>query len=162
MGSDSKAKLRKRRVMRRKDARALVEEASALLICVYPATVEKAELEIGTSVYLIDGVALLARVGGVLFPTLKCPCLERLPTVVVDMGAVPYVCNGADVMAPGIVEVRGDFQEGGLVIVRDVKHGKSLAVGKAKISSKEMTTSKKGKVINNLHHVGDKLWRAYK
>jgi len=162
MGSDSKAKLRKRRMMRRKDARALAEEASALLVCVHPATVEKAELEDGISVYLIDGVALLARVGGVLFPTLKSPCLERLPTVVVDMGAVPYVCNGSDVMAPGIVEVRGDFQKGGLVIVRDVQHGKSLAIGKAKISSNEMTTSKKGKVIKNLHHVGDKLWRAYK
>ena len=162
MGSDSKAKLRKRRVMRRKDAKALVEEAAALLVDVHTATVEQAELEDGISVYLIDGVPLLARVRGVLFPTLKSPFLERLPTAVVDMGAVPYVCNGADVMAPGIVEVRGDFQKGGLVIVRDVQHGKSLAIGKAKISSKEMTTSKKGKVIENLHYVGDKLWRAYK
>lgn len=161
MGSDSKAKLRKRRVMRRKNARALVEEAAALLVGVHPSMVEQAELEDGTSVYLIDGVAMLARVGGVLFPTLKSPSLERLPAVVVDMGAVPYVCNGADVMAPGIVEVRGDFQKGSLVIVKDVEHGKSLAIGKAKISSKEMTTSKKGKVIKNLHYVGDKLWRAY-
>ena len=162
MGSDSKAKLRKRRVMRRKDAKALVEEAAALLVDVHTATVEQAELEDGISVYLIDGVPLLARVRGVLFPTLKSPFLERLPTAVVDMGAVPYVCNGADVMAPGIVEVRGDFQKGGLIIVRDVQHGKSLAVGKAKISSNEMATSKKGKVIENLHYVGDKLWRAYK
>jgi len=147
--------------MRRKDAKGLMEEAGTLLGGIHPATMEQAELEDGTRVYLIEGDALLAQVGGVLFPTLKCPCLERLPAVVVDMGAVPFVCNGADVMAPGVVEVRGDFQEGGLVVVRDVRHGKALAVGMARGSSKEMMTAERGKVVKNLHYVGDRLWRAY-
>ncbi|MCW3992590.1 MAG: DUF1947 domain-containing protein [Candidatus Bathyarchaeota archaeon] len=147
--------------MRRKDARRLIEEASALLGAVRPDRVEEAELEDGFSVYLLDGVPLLARAGGALFPTLMCPCLARLPAVVVDMGAVPYVCNGADVMAPGVVEVRGDFEEGGLVVVRDVRHGKALAVGGALTSSAEMRAEGRGKVIRNMHYVGDKLWRAY-
>lgn len=156
-----KSKLRKRHVMRRKDARRLIEEASALLGAVHPHRVEEAELENGLSVYFIDGVPMLARAGGALFPTLMCPCLVRLPAVVVDMGAVPHVCNGADVMAPGVVEVRGDFEEEGLVVVRDVRHGKALAVGGALTSSAEMRSEEKGRVIRNIHYVGDKLWQAY-
>lgn len=159
MGSDSSPKLRKRRVMRRKDARGLMEEAADLLGGIEPATFERAELD-GTRVYLLDGAALLARAEGVLFPTLICPGLKRLPAVVVDMGAVPYVCNGADVMAPGVVDVRGDFQEGDLVVVRDMRHRKALAVGRALKSSKWISVANKGKVVENLHYVGDKLWKA--
>lgn len=160
MGSDSPPKLRKRRVMRRKDARGLMEEAADLLGGIEPATFERAELD-GTRVYLLDGATLLARAEGVLFPTLICPGLERLAAVVVDMGAVPYVCNGADVMAPGVVDVRGDFQKGDLVVVRDMRHKKALAVGTAFASSGQMRAAERGKVVRNLHYVGDKLWQAY-
>ncbi|MFQ6052853.1 MAG: PUA domain-containing protein [Candidatus Bathyarchaeia archaeon] len=160
MNLDSAPRLRKLRVLRRRDARRLVEEAAPLLGDAVPATVQQAELDDGTVIYLLDGAPLLARAGGVLFPTLTSPCLEGLPSVVVDMGAVPYVCNGADVMAPGIVEVRGDFEEGGLVVVRDVRHGKALSVGTALTSSDEMRAAEGGKVVRNLHYVGDRLWRA--
>jgi len=160
MRIDSALKLRKRRVMRRKDARRLMEEAATLLGDTRHAKVEQAQLEEGISVYLLDGAALLARSGGILFPTLMCPCLERLPAVIVDMGAIPHVCKGADVMAPGVVEVRGDFAEGGLVVVRDVRHGKALAVGRALKSSEEIRVADKGRIIENLHHVGDRLWKA--
>lgn len=155
------SKPRKRHVMRWKDARALIEEAATLLAGVSLGSVEQAELEDGTLIYIIDGTAVLVRAEDVLFPTLKSPCLERLPAVVVDMGAVPYVCNGADVMAPGVVEVQGDFKEDELVVVRDVRHRKALAVGTAQSSSNEMRASERGKVVKNLHHVGDKLWQAY-
>lgn len=161
MESDSVAKLRKRRVMRRKDARVLVEEAGILLAGMHPTMIEQAELGDGTIVFMIDGILLLARAGDTLFPTMKCPCVDELPSVVVDMGAVPYVCNGADVMAPGVVDVRGDFQEGSLVVVRDVKHGKALAIGEALVSSGEMRASERGKAVRNLHYVGDRLWSAY-
>ena len=161
MGSGSAEKLRKRRALRRKDVRTLVEEAGALLAGMRPAIVEQAELEDGTVVFLIDGAILLARAGDVLFPTMKCPCVDGLPSAVVDMGAVPYVCNGADVMAPGVVDVRGDFQEGSLVVVRDAKHGKALAIGEALVSSGEIKSSDRGKVVRNIHYVGDRLWSAY-
>jgi len=159
MADDSALKLRKRRVMRRKDARALIGEGAGLLCGIRPATVEQAELN-GTQVYLIDGDALLARVGDTLFPTLRCPCLDELPAVVVDMGAVPYVCNGADVMAPGVVEIRGDFDEGDLVVVRDARHGKALAIGRALAPSGILRGTEGGKVVENMHYVGDKLWQA--
>lgn len=153
-------KLSKRRVLRRRDARRLMEDARALLGSVESNTVEQAQVEDGTTVYLLDGAVQLARREDTLFPTLNSPHLVELPSVVVDMGAIPYVCNGADVMAPGIKEVGGDFEEGGLVVVRDIEHGKALVIGKAIVSSEEMKEMKKGKAVKNLHHVGDKLWKA--
>jgi PUA domain protein len=76
------------------------------------------------------------------------------------MGAIPYVCKGADVMAPGIKEVRGEFEAGELIVVRDVNHSKALAIGKALVRSDEMRGMGKGKAIKNLHYVGDKLWQV--
>ena len=46
------------------------------------------------------------------------------------------------------------------MVIRDVTHGKGLAVGVANKSSQEIEMSKTGKVIKNLHYVGDKLWEA--
>ncbi|MFP4545787.1 MAG: PUA domain-containing protein, partial [Methanomassiliicoccales archaeon] len=79
--------------------------------------------------------------------------------VTVDMGAVPHVYNGADVMTPGIVEADPDIEEGDLVWVRDQKNRQPLAVGQALLSGEEMVRSESGKGIRTLHHVGDRLWR---
>lgn len=160
MGENSGPKLRRRRVMRRKDAIRLKEEAEALLGALESKTLIQAETEDGTVVYLLDGVIRLVRKGDVLFPTLTNPVVERLPSVVVDMGAIPYVCDGADVMAPGIVEVKGEFDEGALVAVRDIRHGKALAIGLSLTTSEGMRGTKKGKAVKNLHYVGDRLWKA--
>lgn len=122
--------------------------------------VDQAVIEDGTEVYLIDGVVQLASRDDALFPTLTNPNVAKLPSIVVDMGAIPYVCNGADVMAPGIKEIKGEFEEGDLVVVRDIKHSKALAIGRALVGSDEMKGMRKGKAVVNLHHVGDKLWKA--
>ncbi len=152
--------LHKKRMMRRRDARKLLEEAKALLGRVKSTTLGQAELDDGTIVYVIDGEVQLARSGDRLYPTLMNASIENLPAVVVDMGAVPYVCKGADVMAPGIVEVQGSFSEGDYVVVRDVNHRKALAIGTALAPSEEVRTKEKGKAILNIHYVGDKLWNA--
>lgn len=160
MKRDSGLKLKKKRAMKRKDAKRLVEEAKDVLGIVDSYSFMQAEAEDGTTVYLLDGEALLARREGTLFPTLIHPGLDELPSIVVDMGAIPYVCNGADVMAPGIVDVKGGFSEGELVVIRDVTHGKALSVGVSLASSEEMREMMKGKAVRNLHHVGDKIWQA--
>jgi PUA domain protein len=157
---ESENRVRKRRALRRKDARALLEEASGLVGEVKASKVEEAEAEDGSTVYLLDDEILFFRGGDSLVPTLRGPYVDRLPAVVVDMGAIPFVCKGADVMAPGITEIRGEFEEGRLVVVRDVRHGKALAVGRALRPSKEIIASRKGKAVQNLHYVGDKLWNA--
>ena len=84
----------------------------------------------------------------------------KLPNIIVDMGAIRYICGGADVMAPGIKDIIGEFKEGSLVVIRDINHKKALAIGKALKSSKEIKGSNKGKVIQNLHYIGDKIWIA--
>jgi len=158
--SEQAPKVKRRKALRRQDARALMEEAAKF--GVPPASkVEEAQTEDGTQVYLLDDEILLFRsVDGNLYPTLRCPCVDRLPAVVVDMGAIPFVCKGADVMAPGITEIRTPFDEGAIVVVRDVKHGKALSIGKALRASASIIAEKKGKVIQNLHYVGDKVWSS--
>lgn len=80
--------------------------------------------------------------------------------VTVDMGAVPYVTNGADVMGPGIVEADENIKEGDLVWIRDVKNKVPLAIGVALRDAAALTAKEKGKAIKTLHNVGDKLWKS--
>lgn len=124
--------------------------------------IELAEAQ-AAEVLLINERPLLARLCGRLLPTLAFDeLLSLLPRIVVDMGAVPHVCNGADVMAPGVVCVHGVFNENGLVLVVDERHGKSLAIGVALFNSQTIRSLKQGKVVKNVHYVGDKLWNFVK
>lgn len=160
MGSSLGQKLSKRKALRRKDARKIKEKAEALLGPIESSRIDQAEIEDWARVYLLEGTIQLAFRDDTLFPALTNPLIARLPSIVVDMGAVPYVCKGADVMAPGIKEVREEFEAGDLIVVRDVNHGKALAIGKALVRSEEIRGMGKGKAVKNLHHVGDKLWQA--
>lgn len=87
--------------------------------------------------------------------------LQSFPSVNVDMGAVRFVCNGAKVMRPGIVSMN-EFSKDDIVVVKDDKYGKYLAVGIALVASIEAQTMNKGPVIDNIHYVGDELWEAFK
>ncbi len=87
--------------------------------------------------------------------------LARFPSVKVDMGAVKFVCNGAKVLRPGIVDF-GNFKKGDIVTVQDQTHGKMLAVGIALEDSEIAKAMQKGYVIDNLHYISDKIWEAYK
>ena len=78
--------------------------------------------------------------------------------VQVDMGAVKFVCNGANVMSAGINEVSPEVVEGQYVWIREENHHKPLAVGQALLSSKDMLSSGKGKAVKALHYIGDKVW----
>ncbi len=110
-------------------------------------------------IFILNGKPLLARSDGELFPTLAFEeAFPFIPRIVVDMGAVPYVCKGADVMAPGVVSVKGEFEETDLLLVTDERHSKPLAIGVALFNSQAMKNMKHGKIVKNVHHVGDKLW----
>lgn len=149
-----------RRTLRRREARDLLEEASSLFGEAGGGLVEEARLDDETLIYLLDGSPLLARRGGGLIPLLTSPAIDRLPSIYVDMGAVPHICKGADVMIPGVVEVEGDFEAGSLVTVRDVRHRKALSIGRALIPSAEIKRGGKGRAVENLHYVGDRIWKA--
>ena len=76
------------------------------------------------------------------------------------MGAVKFVVNGADVMRPGIVEIEEGIAKDEFVAVIDKNNKKPLAVGIALFSSEEMKGMNSGKVIKNIHYVGDELWKT--
>jgi len=78
--------------------------------------------------------------------------------VVVDMGAVKFVANGADVMAPGIVDAERSISKFDPVWICDEKHRKPLAVGIAIMNSEEMINKNKGKAVRIIHYVGDDIW----
>ncbi|MFM8658503.1 MAG: PUA domain-containing protein [Candidatus Nitrosotenuis sp.] len=87
--------------------------------------------------------------------------LAKFPSVMVDMGAVKFMCNGANVMRPGIRSF-GEFEKGQIVCIIEESQKKSLAVGRALVSSQEMAQMNKGIVIENLHYISDKYWEAKK
>ncbi|MHA1409278.1 MAG: DUF1947 domain-containing protein [Candidatus Odinarchaeia archaeon] len=78
---------------------------------------------------------------------------------VVDMGAVPYISKGADVMAPGIVVFPENLDKLTTVKIVDEKHGKTIAIGQTLVTSAEFMKMKKGKAIKILHYVGDNIWK---
>jgi PUA-domain protein len=126
------------------------------------ANVEVVDAEVG-KIYLVNGNPLFFNVGEGVLPTLLFQDFAlHAPKIVVDMGAVPYVCNGADVMAPGIVRVEGEFGEGDLVLVVDEKHGKPLAVGESLYDAASVRSTKQGVVVKNVHFVSDKIWNFAK
>lgn len=123
--------------------------------------VEGAEVGDGRTALLVGGriVGLVIVADPVLTVRgmLLWPATKRWVTV--DMGAVPFVYNGADVMAPGIVDADRTIVVGDLVWVRDEKNLRPLAAGAALTTGEEMAVSEKGKSIRALHHVGDDLWK---
>jgi len=110
-------------------------------------------------IFYLDGKPFFAATKDGLVPTLLFEkALFLLPRITVNMGAVPYVCNGADVLAPGVVKIEGAFAVGDLALVVDERHGKPLAVVSALVDSQAASGMKRGKVAGNLHYVGDTLW----
>jgi PUA-domain protein len=113
--------------------------------------------------FLVDGKPTLFAVGEMILPTLTAEqIISKLPKLVVDMGAVKFVCNGADVMAPGVVRYEGNFSKGDLAVVVDVKHGKPLALGEMLYGLEDVEKTKKGAVMKSRHFVSDAIWNFAK
>jgi PUA-domain protein len=120
--------------------------------------IELIELDGGREVIYVDGKQFLLKTSDGLFPTLTS--LDQIPLkrVVVDMGAVPHVVGGADIMSPGVVKAdEGIMPDDGVVVI-DERHGKPLAIGLALVSGHVMK-GPKGRAIKNLHYVGDNVWK---
>ena len=89
-------------------------------------------------------------------PSLKSD-LMNLKTVTIDMPAVPFICKGADLMKPGIVEL-DDFEKDEFVAIIDEKNKKAISICIALFSSNDIKNMSSGKVLKNIHHIGDKIW----
>ena len=123
--------------------------------------IELIELGNRRELLLVDGVPLFLKMGERFFPTLRSLGRIRLGRVVIDMGAVPHVANGAHVMAPGVVRADEDISPGDAVMVVDERHGKPIAIGLALVAGPVMRAPE-GRVVENLHHVGDVVWKLSK
>jgi PUA-domain protein len=146
--------------LKAKEAKQIIEEASEKLKLDLDlkANVEIVESDVG-EIYLIEGKPILYRSDDKILPTLLfTEFTSKAPKIVVDMGAIPYVCKGATVMAPGIVRIEGEFAVGDLVLIVDMKHGKALALGESLLDSETAKQTKKGPVVKTLHYVSDKIW----
>lgn len=83
-----------------------------------------------------------------------------LKEVIVDMGAVKFVINGADIMRPGVVSFADGIEKEEIIVIVDETHKKPLAIGQMLLSGSDATAQTNGKVIKNIHWVGDKIWHA--
>ena len=87
--------------------------------------------------------------------------LEKFPSVTVDMGAVKFMCKGANLMRPGIKKFT-EFEKDKIVCIVEESQHKFLAVGKSLVSSSELETMEKGEIINNMHYISDRFWETGK
>jgi PUA domain protein len=119
------------------------------------------ELEDNAALIVGEGLTAL-KLGGAYLPFLSdTETLQRFPSVTVDMGAVKFMCNGANVMRPGIRRFT-EFEKGQIVCIVEESQKKFLAVGRALVSSKDVESMNKGVVVENLHYISDKYWEIKK
>lgn len=154
-----------RTILKDRDAKPLIEELNKIPgmgQLSHKARVETETVK-SSEIAFVDGRPIAFKRDGEVVPVLtNVTAIEKMPRITVDMGAVPHVVGGADIMAPGIRRVDGVFGENALAVVVDEKHGKFLAVGRSILSSEKLSGTKKGKTIINLHYVGDPIWEIIK
>jgi PUA domain protein len=126
--------------------------------------IEVIHSEAGDILYAINNVLKLwkSKHGYLPVLTLLLNNQVKLKTIIVDMGAIRFVTNGADIMRPGITKIDPEIKENEIVRIADETHGKTLAVGKAMYNAQEMESIKKGKVVKNLHTIKDSVWEFAK
>jgi len=156
-----KSRVQLRKNIRNKMLKDLVSTFGEEMSALENKTLEKIILE-EYSVILVDGKPLLFEIEGHLFPTVRGALEMGLQkrVVTVDKGAIRFVSNGADIMAPGVVAADSEIKEGDLVIIVEETHQKPLAIGKALMEGTEMVEATSGKAIKSITHVGDKLWNT--
>lgn len=94
-------------------------------------------------------------------PTLKYIYAKKscdLKKVIVDMGAIKFVTNGADIMRPGVRKFDENIEKNEIIQIQEETHGKVIALGQALLSTEEMKNQEKGKIIKNVHYIGDLIW----
>ena len=77
------------------------------------------------------------------------------------MGAVKFMCKGANLMRPGIKKFT-EFSKDDIVCIVEESQNKFLAVGKSIVDSSELDNMDKGEVLKNLHYISDKAWETSK
>ena len=94
-----------------------------------------------------------------IIPTLRTLLKNNfLKKITVDMGAVKFLCGGADPMRPGITDIEDGINSGDIISIIDINNKKSIVVARALFSTEDMKTQTSGKSASNIHYVGDNIW----
>lgn len=155
-------KIKNRHRLKTRDIRKYIDDLKNIFQDVFfdeRSSVETGDLN-GRNIIFIDGEPSFMSYEGKIVFTLHGlnKYKPKKNFVVVDIGAVRFVTNGADVMAPGVVDADTDISLGDQVWICDETHHKSLAIGIALVSGEDMISKSQGKVITTIHYVGDDLW----
>jgi len=108
-----------------------------------------------------DGVKILKNNDEYLPFLSEINLLEKFPHVMVDMGAVKFLCKGANVMRPGIKNYN-EFKKGEIICIIEESQRKFIAIGKSLVSSSDLEKMGRGEVVKNLHFISDKFWEIGK
>ncbi len=154
--------LKNRHMVSKKEKREIIKKLEENLGCVVSGEIEIADYE-KMKLIIING-----RIRGFIIneePFLNVEGLKEYKAskryVVVDDGAIKHILNGAAVMAAGITDADDDIKKGDTVWVSDSR-SLPLAIGIALMNGKEMKEARKGKAVENIHHIGDKIWKMAK
>jgi PUA domain protein len=119
---------------------------------------EKADL------YIYDGNIICFKKGKEYIPTLwllhQYPFI--LPKYQVDKGAIKFVLSGANIMCPGLTSPGAKMEDvdvGALVAIHAEGKEHAIAIGITTMSTKDIRTINKDIGVNNVHYVGDDLWK---
>jgi PUA-domain protein len=157
-------RIKKRHLLKKREQKAEIEKiendlGSAIGLDT-KAQFESGVLDDGSRILLLNGDIVFFESEGRFIPTLRALLegIVHIPQVSVDMGAVKFVVNGADIMRPGVTHVNDEVRKDGIVAVVDEQHGKPLAVGISIYSATDLRAATSGKVVKSIHHVNDELW----
>ena len=154
--------MKNRHMLNKKEARKIINEIEEELGCKIDEAIEIGEYENMKFLFInrkLYGMIINEQ------PFLNVLGLKKYKArkkfVVVDDGAIKYILNGANIMAAGVTNADEDIKTNEIVWVKDSR-GLPLAVGKALMDGKEMKEAKKGKAVENIHHIGDRIWKMAK
>jgi len=115
------------------------------------------------AIFVVLGDFEFVQAGETYFPYLGSQAtLALFPQAFVDEGAIKFLLNGADVMRPGIRKFDDWGPAGKMIVVREEKKGRAIALGPSLVASADAREMTRGGCITNMHHLGDKFWNMHK
>ena len=96
----------------KREINSLIEELNNIsLIPNLPKIKQVKSFELNDNIEILSSSNfILVRNEDSLFPFLQdSDTLSSIPKLIVDKGAIPFVCKGANIMRPGIKTISGDF-----------------------------------------------------
>ena len=146
-----------KKALKNKEIRRLLQEINK-----FNGFLKKDKYEIDDDILIINNEPLFFYYENKLIPSLHLLLkTNTLKKVIVDMGAVKFVVKGADIMRPGIVKIDEGIEKDEIISIIDENYGKPVALGRALLSGKEMQEATSGKVVQNIHYVGDRFWNYH-